>query len=251
MQLFGLIGYPLTHSFSKGYFTAKFEELGLEDYRYNNYELDSIDLFPSLWKRNPELVGLNVTVPYKLEVIPFLDRLDQSATRVGAVNVIKREGNELVGYNSDYYGFKTSLIAGTPAGMQLRQALILGVGGAAKAVAVALEDLTIDFKTVSRTPGKGDYTYEDLNNDTSLITQADLLVNTTPLGMYPNLDTLPDLPYEVLHSEQYLYDLVYNPDVTAFLKAGKAVDAHIKNGLDMLHLQADRSWEIWNTQNGI
>lgn len=246
MKRFGLIGYPLGHSFSRGYFSEKFLQLGLDDHHYDLFELEDIGGFPELWKKIPELHGLNVTVPHKEGVLRFLDELDSSAQKVGAVNVIKKVGDKLVGFNSDFYGFKQSLESWLPEGRKVRNALILGGGGAAKAVEAALRDLDVSYQVVSRHRDKGDLIYEDLKSNPSLFKDVGLIVNTTPLGMHPRIDSKPDLPYECLHAEQYLYDLVYNPEETAFMKEGRLKGAKTKNGLEMLHLQADRSWEIWN-----
>lgn len=248
MKRFGLIGYPLGHSFSRGYFSEKFEKLGLsESHRYEVFEMEYLKDFPALWDRNPDLVGINVTVPHKEHVMRFIDRLDGSARKVEAVNVIKREGKHLVGYNSDYFGFKQSLLNYFQVGLKCERALILGVGGAAKAVEAAFVELEIVYDLVSRSKDKGDYTYQDLKNDPSVVKNADIIVNTTPLGTYPNIDTKPDIPYKVLHPEQYLYDLVYNPEETAFIREGRERGAQTKNGLEMLHLQAEKAWEIWNS----
>lgn len=247
MKRFGLIGYPLGHSFSRGYFTEKFEKLGLKDHRYDVFEMEYLKDFPALWVNNPDLVGVNVTVPHKENVRRFLDRLDGSAHKVEAVNVIKRQGDKLIGYNSDYYGFKVSIQNYFQGNIKVKNALILGGGGASKAVEAAFLDLGIKYLVVSRDKLKGDLTYADLKSDTTLVSKTDMIVNSTPLGMHPNLDTKPDIPYDALHSEQYLYDLVYNPEETAFMKEGRKRGARTKNGLEMLYLQADHAWEIWNS----
>ncbi len=247
MKKFGLIGYPLGHSFSKKYFTNKFEDLGLADHCYDLFELETIDGFPALWQSNRDLVGLNVTVPYKQAVIPFLDRLDESARKVGAVNTIMKEGQSIIGYNSDYFGFMVSLkndFQDRPLGTK---ALVLGSGGASKAVAAALTDLGIDYAIVSRLADKGDYTYDQLNNEPSIVSSADIIVNTTPVGMYPNVDKAPAIPFDLIKLEHYVYDLVYNPEVTKLMSEASKRGARTKNGMEMLHLQADRSWEIWNS----
>lgn len=246
MRRFGLIGFPLGHSFSKAYFAKKFEEQKLENCRYDLFELENIELFPQLWEQMPELVGVNVTVPYKEKVKVYLNRLDASAEKVGAVNVIKKVGDELVGYNSDFFGFYKSL-ATFISGGSVKSALVLGSGGAAKAVEAALKDLGITYQLVSRQPFVGRMTYDQLKTDSSIVRKAQLIVNTTPLGMQPKLDGKPDLPYEVIGQEQYFYDLVYNPEETAFMKEGIRAGAKAKNGLEMLHLQADKAWEIWNS----
>lgn len=245
MKKFGLIGFPLTHSFSKKYFTAKFEELGLGDHSYDLFEMESIEAFPALWE-DEELVGTNVTVPHKQNVMPFLDGLDASAARVGAVNVIKREEEGLVGYNSDYIGFKWSLEKFIGENHGITNALILGTGGASKAVEVALTDLGINHRLVSRTATEERLSYDQLKDAPEMLNEVQLIVNTTPLGTYPKVDTCPDLPYEALSGQHYLYDLVYNPAETLFLSKGKNQGARIMNGAEMLELQAERSWEIWN-----
>lgn len=248
MKRLGLIGYPLGHSFSRGYFQEKFEKLGLgESHKYDLFELEYLKDFPSLWERYPDLIGVNVTVPHKENIRRFLDRLDASAHKVEAVNVIKKEGTKLVGYNSDYLGFKQSIINYFQGEVTCERALILGGGGASKAVEAAFLDLGIKYMVVSRDKLKGDLVYHDLKEDPSLVDKAGMIVNTTPLGMHPNLDTKPDIPYHAIHPEQYLYDLVYNPEETAFMKEGRSRGARTKNGLEMLYLQADRAWEIWNS----
>ncbi len=244
MNIYGLIGYPLSHSFSKKYFTEKFQQMGIADtHTYELFELADIQTFPQLIASQPDLCGLNVTIPHKQAVMPFLDGLDASAEKVGAVNVIKiGEGGKLIGYNSDYYGFKTSLEEFIPADVSLK-ALVLGNGGAAKAVVAALKDLSIPYKIVSRTKSADALGYEDLATE---ICNYQLIINSSPVGTYPKADACPDIPYEQLTSEHYLYDLVYNPVQTLFLQKGEEQGAKIHNGLKMLHLQAEKAWEIWN-----
>ncbi len=243
MRHFGLIGYPLGHSFSKKYFTDKFKALGLSDHKYDLYELETIDLFTGLLK-DPNLVGINVTVPYKQAVKQYLDALDQSAEKVGAVNVIKRTGNKLTGFNSDYFGFRTSLENFIPKN-SVRNALILGTGGSSKAVRAVLADLNIQVVFVSRNAGDGVISYDQLTAE--IVKEHQLIVNTTPLGMHPKVDNCPGIPYEALESTHFLFDLVYNPETTKFMQMGLDRGARVKNGLEMLHLQADKSWEIWNS----
>ncbi len=243
MRHFGLIGYPLGHSFSKKYFTDKFKALGLSDHKYDLYELETIDLFKGLLK-DPNLVGINVTVPYKQAVKQYLDALDQSAEKVGAVNVIKRIGNKLTGFNSDYFGFRTSLENFIPKN-SVRNALILGTGGSSKAVRAVLADLNIQVVFVSRNAGDGVISYDQLTAE--IVKEHQLIVNTTPLGMHPKVDNCPGIPYEALGSTHFLFDLVYNPETTKFMQMGLDKGARVKNGLEMLHLQADKSWEIWNS----
>lgn len=245
MKRFGLIGFPVSHSFSKKYFTEKFAKSGLDDHFYDLFELEHIADFPALWSDNEDLSGLNVTVPHKENVLPYLDELDSSAKSVGASNVIKKVGDKLVGYNSDFIAFRHSLASWI--GDFNGQALVLGTGGSSKAVCAALKDLTISFKTVSRSKKNGDLSYEDLFNNSSLIDEYHLLINTTPLGMHPKVDTCPQIPYEKINAKHFLFDLVYNPSETLFLQKGRARGAQIKNGDEMLVLQAEKSWEIWNS----
>lgn len=245
MRLFGLIGYPLSHSFSKRYFTEKFQKENILDARFENFEIPSIQDFPSIIRNNPAVKGLNVTIPYKQEVIPFLTRLDKSAEFVGAVNVIKPLATgELIGYNSDYYGFMESLRRFLPSDFSGMKALILGTGGAAKAVEGALKTLAIPYKYVSRTAKDSVLYYEQL--DGAILSEYQLVINTSPLGMYPKIEACPDIPYEMLTSGHYLFDLVYNPEETLFMKKGLEKGAMAKNGLEMLYLQAEKAWEIWN-----
>lgn len=245
MKRFGLIGFPVAHSFSKKYFTEKFNKLRLKDHVYELYEMEFLNEFPSLWMRYPDLVGINVTVPHKEGVIKYLDRLDASAIKVGAANVIKKENNKLVGYNSDYMAFRQSLKKWI--GNYQGEALILGTGGSSKAIQAGLDELKIPFNVVSRSTRNGDYTYEELKENTGIIRRFQLIVNTTPLGMHPNIDTMADLPYGGIGKNHFLFDLIYNPDETLFLHEGKTNGARIKNGYEMLELQAEKSWEIWNS----
>lgn len=244
MRLFGLIGYPLSHSFSKRYFTEKFQKENILDARFENFEIPNIQEFPSIIKNNPAVKGLNVTIPYKQEIIPFLTRLDKSAEFVGAVNVIKPLATgELIGYNSDYYGFMESLKRFLPNDYSGMKALILGTGGAAKAVEGALKTMGISYHYVSRV-AKGNMSYEQLNE--TVLSEHQIVINTTPLGMYPKVEACPELPYESLTQNHYLFDLVYNPEETLFMKKGLERGAKVKNGLEMLYLQAEKAWEIWN-----
>jgi len=241
VKTLGLIGYPLSHSFSKKYFTEKFEKENIKGWQYELFPLKSIEDLPDLLKNNPSMVGLNVTIPYKEAVIPYLNEVDESAA-FGAVNTIKIKGGKLIGFNTDIYGFEESLKPMLQA--HHTAALILGTGGAAKAIANVLSRLGIEFKYVSRTPSDGQFSYQDIDENT--IKKHTLIVNTTPLGMHPKIDSCPNLPYQSLTSKHILYDLVYNPNVTTFLKYGKKQDTHIKNGLEMLYLQAEKAWAIWN-----
>lgn len=246
MKKFGLIGYPLSHSFSQKYFSEKFNNEGITDCEYSNYALESIELLPNLIKNNKELVGLNVTIPYKEQVIPYLDEIDASAKEIGAVNTIKitriGENYKLKGYNSDVYGFRKPLEEHI--NEKHKKALILGTGGASKAVAWVLKNLDISYSFVSRTPkAEHDFAYEDLTGE--IIAEHNLIVNTSPIGMYPNVKQAPNLPYCSITSNHILYDLVYNPEKTRFLKKGASKKATLLNGLPMLFLQAEKSWEIW------
>lgn len=252
MQTFGLIGKKLTHSFSKKYFTEKFEKENIKDAIYELFELQTIQELPLLIKSQPALRGLNVTIPYKLEVLPFLHEIDSAAQRIGAVNVIKiDEQGCLKGYNSDYYGFKESLIAFLFKGGQVKEdltkfkALILGTGGASKAVKVALEDLGIGYSFVSRT-ANNNLTYSQLNHD--ILSAHQLIINTSPLGMYPQENDCPEIPYHFLNQHHYLYDLIYNPETTLFMQKGLIQGSNVTNGLPMLYLQAEKSWAIWRTK---
>ena len=244
MRQFGLIGRTLSHSFSQTYFTQKFYSLGITNHRYDLFELASIGELPAVLAANPDLVGLNVTVPYKETVTTYLDELASSAGRVGAVNVIERlPDGRLRGHNTDVVGFRESVRRFFPAGPDSR-ALVLGAGGAAKAVVVALNDLGIAHWTVTRDPlGRG-LTYDELTPQ--LLAAHQLIVNATPLGTFPHVDECPCLPYQALTPQHYLYDLVYNPRETLFLQRGQEAGAQTKNGFEMLQLQAEAAWDIWN-----
>lgn len=247
MQKYGLIGYPLKHSFSRNFFNEKFTSESI-DAEYVNFEIPDIKEFKNVISGNPNLSGLNVTIPYKEQVIPFLDALDKdSAGKIGAVNVIKiiRDGKKtrLVGYNSDIIGFKQSIQPLLT--RKHTKALILGTGGASKAIFHGLKDLGIESVFVSRQKKDSSHlTYADLTQE--VMDTHKVIVNCTPVGMYPKMDACPDIPYGMLTREHLLYDLVYNPDETLFLKKGKEMGAIVKNGLEMLLLQAFAAWEIWN-----
>ena len=244
-KLYGLIGYPLSHSFSRKYFSEKFVREGIPDSQYELFPIETIEQFPALLAAYPNLQGLNVTIPYKQQIIPFLDSLDESAAAVGAVNVIKFSGTQLIGYNSDVFGFESSLLSflqenrATP-----EHALILGTGGAAKAVVFVLQKLNIPYSIASRQPQDGQVSYEEVH---AHIEGFPLIINTTPLGMAPKVESCPDLPYDQLKRGHLLYDLVYNPETTEFMKRGLANGLPVKNGLEMLYGQAEKAWEIWNT----
>lgn len=258
MRQFGLIGYPLGHSFSKDYFTQKFEKEHIIGAQYGLFPLQQIQDFPYLVKALDNLEGLNVTIPHKETVIPYLDELDSSAIAVGAVNTIKvtPEG-KLIGYNTDIYGFEHSLMMWFRRMYQakiftrpVQQAYILGTGGAAKAVDYVLrQTMFMTTQFVSRTPNQKMISigYETFNEILRTSYEPTLIVNTTPLGTAPNTDAAPELSYLFLKPNFYLYDLVYNPDVTTFMQRGVAQGCYVKGGLEMLHLQADKAWEIWNS----
>jgi shikimate dehydrogenase len=243
MKHYGLVGKSLAHSFSQNYFTQKFEKEGINA-EYNNYELASIDLLLNLFNDDSQLVGLNITIPYKQTVIPYLDELDKAAQEVGAVNTIKKMlDGSLRGFNSDVIGFETEL-ASFIKGTEL-SALVLGTGGASNAVQYVLSKLSIPFKLISRTPSKEQLAYEDLSE--LLVQEHLLIINCTPLGTWPNVNEKPPFPYHLLTPAHYLYDLVYNPAETAFLQEGKLSGASTLNGYGMLVAQAEASWAIWNS----
>jgi shikimate dehydrogenase len=246
MRQFGLIGRSLRHSFSQSYFTRKFASLGLENHQYELFELADIAELPALLAAHPQLDGLNVTVPYKELVMPYIDELAPSAARVGAVNVIHRRADgRLIGHNTDYIGFRESLAGFYPLRGEAGQALVLGQGGAAKAIAAGLDDLGIPHQFVTRRSLAEGLTYDDLTP--ALLDQCHLIINTTPLGTFPNTEECPRIPYAALTPQHYLYDLVYNPAQTLFMRRGLAAGAQAKNGLEMLRLQAEASWDIWNS----
>ncbi len=240
-KIYGLLGRNIGYSFSRGYFSEKFEKESL-DCEYNNFDLPKIEDLKEVIN-NSNIKGLNVTIPYKEEVISYLDNLDPIAKEIGAVNVIKFENNQkLTGYNSDYYGFTESLKPFL--NKTIEKALILGTGGASKAIAYALEQLGIHYTFVSRNPDFNELSYEDLDKDS--INSYKLIINCTPLGTHPNTENYPDIPYEYITKNHVLYDLIYNPDQTTFMKKGAQQGAKVSNGLQMLILQAEKAWEIWN-----
>lgn len=244
MPKFGLVGFPLGHSYSKEFFQKKFKELKLKDHTYELFEMEYLKEFPAIWLRNTDLVGVNITVPHKEKVVQLLDHQDLSVTKVGAANVIMKKKGKLHGYNTDYPAFKESLKNWI--GKYKGEALILGSGGSSKAVAVALEELKIDCYQVSRRKTKGDYTYDQLYKIPDIMQRFHLIINTTPLGMHPKTKGLPSIPYKHLTKNHYLFDLVYNPETTAFMKKGMEFGAKAKNGFEMLQLQAERAWQIWS-----
>ena len=246
MKIYGLIGYPLGHSFSKKYFTEKFAGEGISNAAYELFPIEEINLLPELIKNNEELIGLNVTIPYKEQVLPYIHEFDNTAESIQAVNCIKiiRNNKDILlrGYNTDAYGFETALKPLLE--NHHKKALIFGTGGASKAVEFVLRKLNIEYKYVSRTPRQNIIGYRDIDKD--VLHEYSILINTSPLGMHPNLDSAPDIPYEVLTDQHLLYDLVYNPEETKFMKLGMKNGAKAENGLKMLYGQAEKAWEIWN-----
>lgn len=247
MKKYGLIGYPLGHSFSKDFFNRKFKSEHI-DAEYLNFQIENVKELKNILNDNPTLCGLNVTLPYKTQVMPLLDDIDTDARLIGAVNVIKfLRGRfnklKLKGYNSDITGFKESIEPLLNKDIH-RHALILGTGGASKAVYHGLKQLDIEVQFVSREPEENSVTYDEITSE--WIEEYTVIVNATPLGMYPHVEECPNIPYESLTAKHLLYDLLYNPDETLFMHKGKARGATVKNGLEMLLLQAFVSWEIWN-----
>lgn len=242
---FGLIGFPLSHSFSKGFFAEKFAKENIANTQYENYPIESIDQFKQLWEADQLLEGINITIPHKKAVIPFLDHPSSVVKAMNACNCIRKYNGQLYGYNTDVIGFEKSL---KPFLQPYHQkALILGTGGAAAAVAWVLQKLGISFKYVSRSSNAEEViSYEALNN--TILQEHLLIINTSPVGMYPHVNEVPALNYEALTDKHHLYDLIYNPAETLFLTKGKERGASIQNGLEMLHLQAEASWEIWNSE---
>lgn len=240
---FGLLGRNISYSFSRGYFTQKFLDLNLENHTYENFDLQEIKEFKTLVKENNDITGFNVTIPYKQEVIPFLDSLDEKAEKIGAVNTIKPTKNGLRGYNTDIYGFQKSIEPYLK--KHHKKALILGTGGASKAVAFVFSELGIDYKFVSRTVKDNQFVYTALNEE--ILEDFTVIVNCSPIGTFPNIEDKPSIPYEYLGKNHLLFDLIYNPEKTAFLQEGEKVGAAICNGAKMLEFQAEKAWEIWNS----
>ncbi|MFK8274188.1 shikimate dehydrogenase family protein [Capnocytophaga cynodegmi] len=241
-RLFALVGKNISYSFSKAYFTEKFEKEHISDAEYVNFDLNSVDELPQKLQENPNIRGMNVTIPYKKEIIPMLAKLDPVAEEIGAVNTIKVTQKGLIGYNTDYFGFSESLKPFLKE--HHTKALILGTGGASNAVAYALKMLGISFRFVSRTPKMGQFSYSDLSSQ--IVNKYKIIINCTPLGTFPNVEDFPPIPYQFLTSEHLLYDLIYNPERTTFLQKGEKKKAIIINGWKMLELQAEKAWEIWN-----
>ena len=233
---FGLVGKRLSHSFSKDFFTQKFKKLNLKSHNYENYEIDNLNELRELIKKN-QLYGLNVTIPFKQEIIKYLDEIESNAKEINSVNTIKVKNNKLIGYNSDIQGFENSFI---PIIGKRQKAIVLGDGGASKAVQFVLKKNKIKFNLFSRS---GKKKFEDITN--SNIISSQIIINTTPLGMYPEINTYPNIPYHALSSNHLIYDLVYNPKETIFIKKAKEKNCLVINGLEMLINQANISWEIW------
>jgi shikimate dehydrogenase len=251
LKRFGLIGFPLKHSFSAKYFQKKFVKEFIKNTSYELFPLETLSDFPKLIITKPELAGLNVTIPYKEKIIPFLDEIDAVAKEIGAVNCIKISYSKqnqpfLKGYNTDAAGFEQSILPLIKP--YHNNALIIGNGGSAKTVSFVLKKMNINFIIVTRNPADSNHIlYSKITKD--IINNFLLIINTTPLGMKPNIHTFPDIPYKHLTNKHLLYDLVYNPEETIFLTKGKTYGAQIKNGLSMLYCQAERSWELWNSMD--
>jgi shikimate dehydrogenase len=248
MKKLGLFGYPVGHSFSKIFFNEKFEKEHLADWQYELYPIEKIEKLKSFLQGEPEIVGFNVTVPYKVAVVNYLDEIDPLALTIGSVNTVcvtdTETGKKLKGYNTDAYGFEKSFLPLVDQNAVENKALVLGSGGSSRAVKYVLREMRIPYTTVSRTKHDNRLQYEDLTAQT--IKAHNIIINTTPVGMHPNMDDSPGIPYHHIDGSHLLYDLVYNPDETLFLKQGKEQGARTKNGLEMLRLQSDRCWEIWN-----
>lgn len=248
MRKFGLIGFPLGHSFSKKYFTEKFTRENLIDCSYELFPLKQMDLLSDLLEKESSLAGLNVTIPYKSAVMQFLRTVSEEAQAIGAVNVIKvrRDSGEVIlsGYNSDVTGFQNSLLP--ILGEKRGNAIVLGTGGSSRAVCFVLKKIGMSITRVSRNNGEGVITYKDLDEKT--IRRSILIVNTTPLGMFPDTHSKPPIGYEALTKDNILFDLVYNPEKTEFIKEGERMGCKVMSGLEMLQIQAERSWEIWNDE---
>ncbi|PWT78713.1 MAG: shikimate dehydrogenase [Bacteroidetes bacterium] len=248
MRKFGLIGYPLSHSFSQKFFTEKFQREGIPDCQYVNFSIPSIDHLTEIIQSDKELAGLNVTIPYKEAVLPYLSWKDPVVSTIQACNCIRITEGKLFGFNTDVIGFEKSLKKKLSA--DHKRALILGTGGAAKAVKYVLQKEGIEYKIVSRHPTESESAdnllrYEDITE--SIIRSYLLIINTTPLGMFPHVDQHPPIPYQAITSKHYLFDLIYNPARTVFLQKGESMGAIIENGSDMLVIQAEESWQIWNS----
>ncbi len=245
MRKFGLIGFPLGHSFSKKYFTEKFSREGIQGCQFELYPIARIQEFPQLFASEPSLEGLSVTIPYKEQVISYLDGLDPACAQIGAVNCIRIRDGKKIGFNTDYLGFKQSLQAWL--GSEIPNALVLGTGGASKAVQQALRDLGVSFRIVSRSQQEGQLTYAELKEQPQWLASHPLIINTSPVGTYPQVEDMPNIPLEQLHAAHRVYDLVYNPPITRLMQECIARGGASKNGQDMLELQAEAAWSIWNS----
>lgn len=243
MKKFGLIGFPLGHSFSKNFFKEKFIRERYSEITYENYEINSIEKLSDILTNNPDLRGFNVTIPYKEKIIPLLDDIDIIAKKIGSVNTVKISDGKLIGYNTDYLGFRESIISWLP--NTNISALVLGSGGSSKAIKYVLDDLRISYKVISRDSKDMKISYKELKN-LSMISTSKLIINTTPLGMSPNVDGFPDIDYNLIDNKHFVFDLVYNPIKTKFLSLCEERGANIKNGYEMLVAQAEKAWEIWN-----
>jgi shikimate dehydrogenase len=243
MRYFGLIGKKLGHSFSAKYFNDKFSKEGVTDAQYDLYEIDSIAQLPELLSENPGLKGFNVTIPYKEQILPYLHRMDKTVVETGACNCVKVEDGKLHGFNTDIHGFMVTILPLID--VHHHSALVLGNGGASKAVVYSLEQWSIDVQVVARNPrSEHELPWKDLTEE--MVNEHKIIVNTTPLGMWPDTDTYPDIPYEGIDRFHLCYDLIYNPENTVFLQKAEAHDAVIKNGMEMLEQQAERAWELMN-----
>ena len=245
MRKFGLIGFPLGHSFSKKYFTEKFSREGIQGCQFELYPIARIQEFTQLFASEPSLEGLSVTIPYKEQVIPYLDGLDPACAQIGAVNCIRIRDGKKIGFNTDYLGFKQSLQSWL--GSEIPNALVLGTGGASKAVQQALRDLGVSFRIVSRSQQEGQLTYAELKEQPQWLASHPLIINTSPVGTYPQVEDMPNIPLEQLHAVHRVYDLVYNPSITRLMQECIARGGASKNGQDMLELQAEAAWSIWNS----
>ncbi len=244
MRRFGLLGYPLTHSFSQKYFTEKFVQLGLTDCVYNNFSLPDIDELHGVLKTHTDLRGFNITIPYKKQVLAFLHESTDAVKAIGACNCVNIKDGVFTGYNTDVIGFEQSLLPFLKPNHS--KALVFGTGGASAAVVFVLKKLGIEVQFVSRTASDNAISYEQV--DEAMLSSHHLLINTSPLGMYPNAETFPAIPYQYLSAQHHLFDLVYNPEETKFLEKGRLQGATIQNGYEMLILQAEESWRIWNEE---
>ena len=245
MRKFGLIGFPLGHSFSKKYFTEKFSREGIQGCQFELYPIARIQEFTQLFASEPSLEGLSVTIPYKEQVISYLDGLDDACAQIGAVNCIRIRDGKKIGFNTDYLGFKQSLQSWL--GSEIPNALVLGTGGASKAVQQALRDLGVSFRIVSRSLQEGHLTYAELKEQPQWLASHPLIINTSPVGTYPQVEDMPNIPLEQLHAAHRVYDLVYNPPITRLMQECIARGGASKNGQDMLELQAEAAWSIWNS----